>query len=172
MRHWCSSGLKTERFPALVGLHRQGDKHMYKSETEIEVRYAETDQMGVVYHANYLIWFEIGRSKLVEQLGFRYMDIEEQGYISPVVDVTVSYKKPVHYGERVTITTWIESYNSIRTVYGYHIFNQHGELCVDGLSSHVVVNKKDFRPISLRKVFPDWHAAYESAKSRPAVAEE
>ncbi|EMV4629748.1 hypothetical protein AAC545_002271, partial [Listeria monocytogenes] len=56
------------------------------AETTIEVRYAETDQMGVVYHNNYLVWMEIGRTRLIEKLGFRYFDMEEAGYLSPVLD--------------------------------------------------------------------------------------
>src|SRR5690625_670534 len=83
--------------------------------TTIEVRYQETDQMGVVYHANYLVWFEIGRTKLIESLGFNYADMEKQQVVSPVIDVKISYRKPVRYDEKVIIETWIESYNGIRT---------------------------------------------------------
>ena len=59
---------------------------MLISETNIEVRYAETDQMGVVYHANYLVWMEIGRTKLIEDLGFKYAEMEKDGILAPVID--------------------------------------------------------------------------------------
>jgi acyl-CoA thioester hydrolase len=134
------------------------------SEKEIEVRYAETDQMGVVYHANYLIWMELGRTKLIEDLGFRYADMEKQGVISPVMDLEINYKSPVRYGEKVKIKTWIENYDGLRVIYGYEIHNESNQLSVTGFSKHVCVKKENFRPISIRKRFPDWHKAYEEMK--------
>ncbi|EDL65756.1 acyl-CoA thioesterase, partial [Bacillus sp. SG-1] len=97
---------------------------MYISEKSIEVRYAETDQMGVVYHANYLVWMELGRTKLIEDLGFRYADMEKDGIISPVIDIEISYKSPVRYGEKAFVKTWIESYDGLRVTYGYEILNE------------------------------------------------
>src|SRR5690625_5397224 len=75
-------------------------KSLNKIRTQIEVRYQETDQMGVVYHANYLVWFEIGRTKFIESLGFNYADMEAHNVVSPVTNVNVSYKYPVQYGDR------------------------------------------------------------------------
>lgn len=66
---------------------------MLVSTTEFDVRYAETDQMGVVYHANYLVWMEIGRTKLIEDLGFKYADMEKEGILAPVIDIRASYKR-------------------------------------------------------------------------------
>lgn len=131
-----------------------------KIRTPIEVRYQETDQMGVVYHANYLVWFEIGRTKFIESLGLKYDEMEKQNVVSPVVDATISFKKPIRYGEKVVVDTWIETYNGIRTVYAYTILNQDGAIAVSGTTEHVIVNKDTFRPLSLRKTFPDWHEAY------------
>ncbi|MFB5191355.1 acyl-CoA thioesterase [Alicyclobacillus fastidiosus] len=131
------------------------------SETEIEVRYAETDQMGVVYHANYLIWFEIGRTKLVEDLGLRYVDMEDDGYFCPVLDVHAQYKRPLKYGENALVKTRVIEYNGVKVVYGYEIVDEHGALCVAGTSSHVVVSKETFQPVAMRKVLPNWHTAYE-----------
>src|SRR5699024_9719830 len=76
------------------------------NKTKIEVRYQETDQMGVVYHANYLVWFEIGRSKYIDQLGFNYVEMEKDNIVSPVIDLQISYKRPATYGDTVTIFTW------------------------------------------------------------------
>lgn len=134
------------------------------STKEIEVRYAETDQMGVVYHANYIIWMELGRTQFVKDLGFNYAALEEQGVLSPVLDIQASYKKPLHYGETATVKTWVEDYDGLRTTYGYEIYNQEGILAVSGSSLHTCVKKDSFRPISLRRKFPDWHEAYEKAK--------
>lgn len=133
---------------------------MKKIRTTIEVRYQETDQMGVVYHANYLVWFEIGRTKFIEHLGFKYAEMEAHNVVSPVTNVNISYKQPVKYGDRVYVDTWIENYNGIRTVYGYNILKEDETIVVTGTTEHVIVNKKTFRPLSLRKAFPDWHQAY------------
>jgi acyl-CoA thioester hydrolase len=137
---------------------------MHVTKAEIEVRYAETDQMGVVYHANYLIWMEVGRTKLIQDLGFSYASMEDQGIISPVIDLDISYKKPLRYGETATIHTWIEEYNGIKSVYGYEIYTPSGDLAVQAKSSHVCVQKDTFRPVKFRKLFPEWHEAYEKAK--------
>ncbi|RLQ96164.1 acyl-CoA thioesterase [Falsibacillus albus] len=137
---------------------------MLVSKKTIDVRYAETDQMGVVYHANYLVWMELGRTQLIEDLGFRYADMENDGIISPVMDIQVSYKKPVRYGEKAIIHTWIEEYDGLRSVYGYEIYTEDHELALSGTSKHVCVKKDSFRPISVKKHFPDWHEAYMNEK--------
>ncbi|MBT2684913.1 thioesterase family protein [Bacillus sp. ISL-37] len=137
------------------------------SSREIEVRYAETDQMGVVYHANYLVWMELGRTQLIKELGFNYAEMEKDGIISPVLDIQASYKKPLRYGETATIKTWVEEYDGIRSVYKYEIFNGEGELALTGSSKHVCVKKDSFRPISLKRSYPDWHEAYLKAMKKP-----
>ncbi|HLS09983.1 thioesterase family protein [Lentibacillus sp.] len=133
---------------------------MHKTNTPIDVRYQETDQMGVVYHANYLVWFEIGRTKYIESLGFTYTDMEKNNIVSPVTDAQVSFKKPVRYGEKAVVETWIEKYDGIRTVYGYHILKEDGDIAVSGTTTHVIVHKETFRPLPLRKAYPEWHQAY------------
>jgi acyl-CoA thioester hydrolase len=137
---------------------------MHISENTVQVRYAETDQMGVVYHANYLVWMELGRTKLIEDLGFNYAEIEKDGILSPVVDLNISYKTPVRYGEKAIVKTWVEDYDGIRITYAYEIYNEENQLAISGHSKHVCVKKESFRPISIRRMFPDWHEAYEKAK--------
>ncbi|MBC5636068.1 acyl-CoA thioesterase [Ornithinibacillus sp. BX22] len=133
---------------------------MNKVKIPIEVRYQETDQMGVVYHANYLVWFEIGRTKFIEQLGLSYVNMEKNNVVSPVLDAQVSFKKPVRYGDNVFVETWIEKYDGLRTVYGYQIIDEEGEIRVTGTTKHVIVKKDNFRPVSLKKAFPNWHERY------------
>lgn len=133
---------------------------MKKIKFPIEVRYQETDQMGVVYHANYLVWFEIGRTKFIEHLGLSYIEMENNDIVSPVIDAQLSFKKPVRYGEKVFVKTWIEQYDGLRTVYGYAIVDEDDDIRVTGTTKHVIVKKDSFRPISLRKAFPNWHELY------------
>ncbi|WP_339163255.1 thioesterase family protein [Siminovitchia sp. FSL W7-1587] len=134
--------------------------------TNIEVRYAETDQMGVVHHSNYIIWMEVGRTQLMKDLGFSYAEMEKSGVLAPIIDVHVSYKKPLTYGEEATIQTWIEEYDGFKVVYGYVVLNKDGEIAVSGTTAHVCVKKETFRPVRLSKIFPDWHDAYERAKKK------
>ncbi|MBA9029114.1 MULTISPECIES: acyl-CoA thioesterase [Bacillaceae] len=139
---------------------------MLVSEKKIEVRYAETDQMGIVYHANYVIWLEIGRTQLIKDLGFNYAEMEADGILSPVIDIQVSYKKPLRYGEIAIVKTWIESYDGLRVVYGYEILTENAELAVSASSAHVCVKKESFRPISIKRLLPDWHVVYEANKKK------
>ncbi|MGA9225449.1 MAG: thioesterase family protein [Mesobacillus sp.] len=140
---------------------------MHISSREIEVRYAETDQMGVVYHANYLIWMELGRTQLIKELGFNYAEMEKDGIISPVIDIQASYKKPLRYGQTATIKTWVDEYDGFRSVYKYEVYNEEGELALIGSSRHVLVKRENFRPVSLKRTYPDWHEAYMSARRQP-----
>ncbi|MBS4207415.1 thioesterase family protein [Bacillus sp. FJAT-50079] len=139
---------------------------MLISETTIAVRYAETDQMGVVYHANYLVWMEIGRTKLIEDLGFTYAEMEKDGILAPVIDVQASYKQPLKYGDKAHVKTWIENYDGIRVTYGYEIYTGEGNLAVTGYTKHVCVKRENFRPVSLKRLYPNWHEAYEKAKKQ------
>ncbi|MDN4492486.1 acyl-CoA thioesterase [Ureibacillus aquaedulcis] len=133
---------------------------MFVSEKQIEIRYAETDQMGVVYHANYLVWMEIGRTQLVKDVGFNYAGLEEQGYISPVLDLSIQYKKAMRYGQTATVRTWVESHSKLKTVYGYEILHEDGSLAATATSLHTLVKKDSFRPYPLSKVDPHWDKKY------------
>lgn len=140
---------------------------MHISEKEIEIRYAETDQMGVVYHANYLVWLEIGRTKLIEDIGFTYAGMEEQGFISPVTDISIQYKAALRYGQKVKVRTWVENHGKLRTTYGYQVLHEDGTIAANATSEHVVVKKDSFRPVPLKKVNPAWHEKYEEIKKVP-----
>lgn len=133
---------------------------MITVESKIEVRYQETDQMGVVYHGNYLVWFEIGRTKYVNSLGLKYTELEGLGYYSPVIDLNINYKKSLTYGQTATVKTTLKSYDGIRTVYSYEIYDEKGDLSVTGNSTHVVVRQENFTPVLMRRVYPHWHQAF------------
>lgn len=133
---------------------------MFISEKKIEIRYAETDQMGVVYHANYLVWMEIGRTQLISEIGFNYAGLEEKGYISPVLDISIQYKKSMRYGQIATVRTWVKSHTKLRTTYGYEILHEDGSIAATATSLHTLIRKDNFRPVSLSKVDPVWDAKY------------
>lgn len=139
---------------------------MLVSKKEIEVRYGETDQMGIVYHANYLPWMELGRIGFMKDLGFTYVEMEQQGVLSPVLDVNISYKKPAKFGDEIVVYTSIKEYNGVRIEYNYEIRNQYDEVCVVGTTSHVCVDKDTFKPIIIKRRFPQWHHLYMDAKKK------
>lgn len=145
------------------GSQSGGQNKMEKVKTEIKVRYQETDQMGVVYHANYLVWFEIGRTDFIESLGLSYLKMEEEGVVSPVTHVSIDYKKPIRYGDETYVETWLDHYDGLRTTYAYQVINAEGEIAVTGKTDHVIVNTKTGRPTSVRRKFPDWHEKYLNA---------
>lgn len=137
---------------------------MFISKKEIQLLYADTDMMGVMYHANYLKWFELGRTQLIEDLGFSYVGMEEKGYFAPVYDVHCVYKKAVRYGDRAFVKTWIESNDGLKTVYGYQIVNDDDVIYAEGTTTHIVVKKENFRPVQFKKAFPEWFQKYEEVK--------
>lgn len=139
---------------------------MYISKKEIQLSYADTDMMGVIYHANYLKWFELGRTQLIEDLGYHYLDMEKAGYYAPVYKVEVTYKKAVRYGDKVFVKTWVEENQGLKTVYGYQIVSGIEEVCAEGTTTHIIVRQGDFKPVQFRKVFPEWFRKYEEVKKR------
>ena len=115
------------------------------SEAITRVRYAETDQMGVVYHSNFFIWFEIGRVELLRRLGFSYREMETDGYHLPVVEVRCRYKAPALYDDTLAIRTRMLTLRPSLIAFGYETIRQSdGALLAEGESTHIVVgsNKK------------------------------
>jgi len=113
------------------------------AETTIRVRYAETDQMGVVYHGNYFAWFEVGRVELCRQLGFEYkqMELEDDSYIV-VADAHCRYKRPARFDDVLVIRTRVLSSQRRTVKFGYEITHQgSGELLATGDTMHVICDR-------------------------------
>lgn len=133
---------------------------MFFVEKEIEVRYAETDQMGVVYHANYLVWMELGRTAFISALGLEYKDMESRGVLSPVTKIELNYKTPAKYGQVVTVKTWITKVTQFRTKYHTEVRNDLGELCLEATCEATCVEAETFKLVSFKKAFPELYTAY------------
>ena len=113
-----------------------------QSTSRIRVRYAETDQMGVVYHANHLVWFEVGRVEFLRQLGFSYREMEEndQCFIA-VVDVRCRYKAPARYDDEVIVRTQLKNVRESLVHFGYELLRvADGALLAEGETTHVVTD--------------------------------
>lgn len=115
-------------------------------EFRVRVRYAETDQMGVVYHGNYAQYFEMGRVEWLRNLGVSYRSMEESGIMLPVVSLTMNYKKPARYDDLLTVRTIFKKQESVKIEFDYEILNEAGELLTTGNSILVFVNMKTGRP--------------------------
>lgn len=115
------------------------------NETKIRVRYAETDAMGVVHHANYLVWFELGRSELCRTKGFSYREMERDGALLVVAEAYCRYKSPAFYDDELTIRTKVAELKSRTMRFVYEVFRESDQtLLAEGETTHVVTdaNKK------------------------------
>ena len=126
---------------------------MYIHEFNLRVRYEETDRMGIVYHANYITWFEIGRTEYLRSIGYTYRDMEEMKIWIPVIDVECKYKKPARYDDLVTVKTHIIELHRVKVKFGYEVL-KNNELLAEGISVNAFTNP-ELKPIALNRVKPD-----------------
>ncbi|NQX49368.1 acyl-CoA thioesterase [Paenibacillus tritici] len=152
--------------------------------TSLRVRYQETDQMGVVYHANYLIWFECGRTEMFRELGFDYRRLESLGLLLPVTSADLQFKSPARYDDLITVYARLTTFSALRVVYEYEIrrvaagsegeesgtVKAHpadsgtlpGELLVSGSTSHVWLNG-EWKPVRIDRAQPELFVAILAA---------
>lgn len=127
---------------------------------EHKAQYYETDQMGIVHHSNYIRWMESARIDFMGQVGVSYKAMEEAGVISPVLSVNCQYKSMVRFDDVVLIEPRIQSYNGIKLIISYTIKDKDsGEIRTVAESSHCFLDKNN-RPVSLKKVQPQFHEAF------------
>jgi acyl-CoA thioester hydrolase len=120
---------------------------------EIRVRYAETDQMGVAYYANYLIWFEVGRSEFCRKRHFSYADLEATGFKLVVTEAHCQYRNAARYDEAITVRTWLKTLSSRMITFGYRILRmEKEEVIAEGETRHLCINSNG-KPKSLPKEF-------------------
>lgn len=120
---------------------------MNKSKIELRVRYAETDQMGVVYHGNYAQYFEVGRVEWLRDKGLSYKKLEDEGVMLPVVSLNMKYLKPAYYDEVLTLYTECKICEGARIEFDYELYNMRGELLTTATSLLVFMNKQNRRPM-------------------------
>jgi acyl-CoA thioester hydrolase len=113
-------------------------------EAPVRVRYAETDKMGVVYHSNFIVWFEIGRVELLRQMGFRYRDMErEDDCHIAVVDVRCRYKAPARYDDELIIRTQVKHLRGSMITFHYEVVRAEDKVILaEGETMHIVVNSQ------------------------------
>ena len=126
-----------------------------------QAQYNETDQMGVIHHANYLKWLEEARIDFLAGCGVSYGAMEAEGIVSPIAEVTCRYRQPVRFGDSVQITLWVKRYTGVRLTLGYAVAREDGTvLCAEAETVSCFMNR-DGRLISLKKECPALHALLE-----------
>ena len=109
-------------------------------ETEVRVRYKDTDRMGVVYYGNYLTFFEVGRTEFMRDLGFTYSNVEAEGYALVVTEVGAKYHANVDYDSLITVKSEITEMKKVSVRFEYEVLNENGILLVSGFTEHVCIN--------------------------------
>jgi acyl-CoA thioester hydrolase len=120
---------------------------MYKAETTVRVRYAETDQMGYVYYGHYAMYYEVARVEALRALGLTYKELEEMGIIMPVLENHSWFLAPGRYDEQLRIVTTIPEKPSVRIRFTYEIFNATGNLINRGETLLAFIDRKTNRPV-------------------------
>ena len=110
--------------------------------SRVRVRYADTDQMGVVYHANYFVWFEVGRTDLLRAAGWTYREMEAEGLSLPVIEAHCDYKQPARYDDELDVRTTGELMSPVRVAFSYEIVRPaDGELLATGRTVHATLDR-------------------------------
>lgn len=121
---------------------------MKEHQIEVRVRYSETDQMGVVYHGNYIPYFEIGRVEWLRNKGISYKSLEESGIALPIVSMTINYKKSARYDDLLIVRTKFKKHSSVKIEFDCEIWSEQNELLTTAAFILVFVNLKTGRPTS------------------------
>lgn len=119
---------------------------MYTHKTKLRVRYGETDQMKYAYYGVYAQYFEVGRVELLRSLGVTYKELENLGFLLPVVNYNIDYKKPAFYDDDLTIETTIKETPSIKIIFNYRTLNEKGEILNTAETMLVFVDSKTGKP--------------------------
>jgi len=137
-----------------------------RATSEVEVRYAETDQMGVVHHSHYLVWFELARTQLCAESGYHYADIEKMGYLLSVIDCQVSFRRSAQYGDRVQVVAWADEMTSRTLRFCYEV-KRDDESLATGTTRHVWLRKSTGRPCRIPAVLK---APFAKLAGKPSSA--
>lgn len=133
---------------------------MFSYSTKIRVRYAETDQMGCMYHGNYAQFYEVGRVEMLRSLGMSYRDMEQSGVSLPVSEFRSKYFKPARYDEEITVKVILSQLPATRMFFSYELFNENGTLINVGETTLVFVDSKTGRPCNPPQNFLDKVSGY------------
>jgi acyl-CoA thioester hydrolase len=131
-------------------------RDLVKYHTEVRILYADTDAMGIVWHGNYVRFFEFGRTEALREIGFPYDKFEERGLMMPLVGMTVEYKRPARFDDVLDIASWPRRLGAAKIAIAYEVTNKAtGDLIATGETTHAIVNK-EMKPVNVRKAYPEF----------------
>jgi acyl-CoA thioester hydrolase len=139
---------------------------MYISQNTFRVRYVETDKMGIVYHSNYYVWFDMGRTEFMRGLGYDYSSMEKEGVLLPILETHCTYKKPARYDDVITVKTMLAGLKGVKVTFKYEVYNENGEMISFGSTVQAVVNK-EMHPINLKKAMPEIYEKLAACIEQP-----
>lgn len=129
---------------------------MFKTITNIKVRYAETDKMGIVYHSNYYIYFEVAREDFIKAAGIEYKDMEDMGIMMPLVETRCKYHEGAKYADDLTIETSLKELSPIKVVLKYSVIRKYDDkIIAEGETTQAFVDKNSFKIVNLSKKYTD-----------------
>ena len=129
--------------------------------TKIVPRYAETDQMGIIHHSVYAIWYEQARTEFFNEIGFRYDEVEKNGVMTPLIELSCGYKRPAYYNQEVEVRTKIIKLTPVKFILEYDIYNQENQLINIGKTTLAWADAKTFKIINLQKKYPEVYQLIE-----------
>lgn len=128
---------------------------MYSTETQVRVRYGESDRMGYAYYGNFPLYYEVGRTEMLRTLSLTYKELEDDGIILPVINLQSNYLLPAYYDDLLTIITFLKELPSVRIKFDYEVYNQKGEKLNFGETTLVFTDAKTRKPRRPPKYFMD-----------------
>lgn len=124
-------------------------------ETKLIARYSETDQMGIIHHSNYAVWFEAGRTDFLKKAGIPNKEIEEQGVLLPLYEMNCKFKSPARYEDEIIVKTKLEYIGKVRIVFSYQVLNaKDGSVLTTGETKHAWTNKS-LKPVNAQLLILD-----------------
>jgi acyl-CoA thioester hydrolase len=132
------------------------------SEIKVEVRYAETDKMGITHHSVYPIWYEAARTELIKKIGITYSEMERKGIMLPLAELNCKYIIPSTYEDKLTIKVWVSKITPARIVFNYETYKEEiSKAIATGETIHAWADSKTLKPMNLKKNFPEYYEKIE-----------
>lgn len=133
------------------------------SKINVEVRYAETDKMGITHHSVYSVWYELARTELIKHIGITYTELEKKGIMLPLAELQCKYMIPSTYEDKLTIKAWVSKLTPARIVFNYETYKEGIEKPIaTGSTTHGWASSETLRPLNFKKAFPEYYEKIEN----------
>lgn len=137
--------------------------------SQIVVRYAETDQMGIAHHSNYPIWYEVARTDLIKQMGMTYSEIEQQGLIMPLLELQSKYISAAYYEDHLIVEAELTKMSGVKLEVEYAVYREADQTLINvGKTVHALVDR-DLKPVNVKKAYPEIYQKLISAVEKPLL---